>query len=53
MEIILTQDKETKGSVRYNDGKGHNLYFTKDEAAALATPMPKTIKVTVSVEPAV
>jgi hypothetical protein len=54
MQFQLTQDKETKGSIRYNDGKGHNLYFTKVEAETLGTPAPKTILVNIEVvaEPA-
>lgn len=46
MQFILDNDKETKGSIRYGDGKGHNIYLTKEEAVGLGTPLPKTLVVT-------
>lgn len=46
MQFTLANDKETKGSVRYGDGKGHNIYLTKEEAVALGNPLPKTVTVT-------
>lgn len=45
MQFVLTNDKETKGSVRFGDGKGHNIYLTKEESVELGTPLPKTIVV--------
>lgn len=48
MQLILVNDKETKGSIRWNDNKGHNLYFTKEEIAqAFGNNIPKTIVITV------
>ena len=48
MEFKLEHDKSTKGSERYGDGKGHNIYLTLDEAAKLGTPLPKTITITLT-----
>lgn len=48
MELTLTKDKTTPGTVRYADANGHNIYLKKDEAAALGNV--EVIKVTV--EPA-
>ena len=45
MEIIMYQDKETKGAVRFTDGGTHNLYLRKEEAAALANPKHILVKV--------
>lgn len=41
----MSQDKETKGAVRFADGQGHNLYLRKEEAEKLGNP--KAVKVTV------
>jgi len=45
MEIPMSQDKVTKGAVRYSDMDNHNLYLRKEEAEALGNP--KHILVTV------
>ena len=45
MKLTLTQDKITKGAVRYNDGRGHAIYFRKEE---LNEPYPKEIEVVIS-----
>ena len=45
MDLVLSQDKETKGAVRYADQENHNLYLRKEEAAKLGNP--KHILVTV------
>lgn len=29
--FTLTQDKVTKGAIRYSDSNGHSIYFRKDE----------------------
>ena len=48
MEFVyeMSQDKETKGAVRYADGAGHNIYLRKEEAEKLGNT--KTVKVTVA-----
>lgn len=38
MEIVMTQDKVTKGAVRYADQENHNLYLRKEEAEKLGNP---------------
>ena len=43
MEFTMTQDKVTKGAVRYADGSGHNIYLRKEEAAALGNPQNVTV----------
>ena len=45
MEFTMTQDKVTKGAIRYADGGGHNLYLRKEEAATIGNP--ESIKVTI------
>ena len=45
MEIVMTQDKVTKGAVRFTDQDSHNLYLRKEEVAKLGEP--KHILVTV------
>lgn len=50
MQFKLNLDKETKGSIRFGDGKGHNIYLTKEEAAAaFGANLPKTV--TLSIDP--
>ena len=51
MQFILGLDKETKGSIRYGDGRGHNIYLTKEEAAGLGNPLPKTITADLTAPP--
>ena len=48
MEIVMRQDKVTKGAIRFGDDAGHNLYFRKEEVAAMGNP--QAIKVTVEPE---
>jgi len=38
MELVLSQDKVTKGAIRFSDGDNHNLYLRKEEAAKLGNP---------------
>jgi len=45
MEIVMTQDKVTKGAIRFADQENHNLYLRKEEVAKLGDP--KHILVTV------
>ena len=47
MKFEMSQDKVTKGAVRYADGNGHNLYLRKEEADKIGNP--QSIKVTVEV----
>jgi len=47
MEMTLKQEKETKGTFRFGDGNGHNLYLTKDEITKTFTKVPDAIKVTI------
>ena len=54
MQIILNQDKETKGSYRWNDNRGHNIYLTKEEAVAnFGGTLPKTIVMTLDPQPVI
>jgi len=48
MEIVMRQDKVTKGAIRFADEAGHNLYFRKEEVAQMGNP--QAIKVTVEPE---
>ena len=43
----MRQDKETKGTVRFADGQGHNIYLRKEEAEKLGSPKA----ITVTIEP--
>ena len=45
MEIPMSQDKETKGAIRFTDSDTHSLYLRKEEVAELGNP--KHILVTV------
>jgi len=48
MEIVMRQDKVTKGAVRFADTAGHNIYFRKEEVAEMGDP--QAIKVTIEPE---
>ena len=53
MVVVMTKDKETKNSVRFNagvEGDPHskNIYLLKTEVAALGNPS----KIKVTIEPA-
>jgi len=48
MNFIMSQDKVTKGAIRYADGEGHNIYLRKEEAAKLGNPL--SVKVTLEPE---
>lgn len=45
IEYEMSQDKVTKGAVRYSDGKGHNIYLRKEEAEELGNPVKVTVTV--------
>jgi len=45
MEMVMRQDKVTKGAVRFADEAGHNIYFRKEEVATMGNP--QAIKVTI------
>jgi hypothetical protein len=49
MELVLTQNKETKnGVIRFADADGHNIYLKPSEVNALGSP--KSIKVSISAQ---
>ena len=45
MELVLGQNKETKGAIRFADADGHNLYFRKEEVNALGNPKHILVKI--------
>ena len=47
IEIKMSQDKVTKGAIRYGDGNGHTIYLRKEE---LPDPAPKAMDVTLNLE---
>jgi len=48
MEFVyeMSQDKVTKGAIRYADNAGHSIYLRKEEAAKLGNP--QSVEVTIA-----